>query len=86
MRDGLDDGPPLTAYAINLWRKPALIADWQAGATLRDLASKYGVSHETARKWTERLSRRAGASRRPQMSARYEREALSKARGERENG
>jgi transposase-like protein len=68
MRDGLDDGPPMTAYAINLWRKPALIAEWKAGATLRDLATKYGVSHETARKWTELLSRKEGASRRPKRS------------------
>ena len=66
MLDGLDDGPPLTRYAINLWRKPALIAEWKAGATLRGLAAKYEVSHETARKWTELLTRREGASRRPQ--------------------
>lgn len=68
MRDGLDDGPPLTNYAINLWRKPALIADWTAGETLRNLAKKYDVSHETARKWTELLSRNEGASRRPKGS------------------
>lgn len=64
--DPLECGVRLTTFAINLWRKPALIADWQAGATLRDLATKYEVNHETARKWTELLTRKEGASRRPQ--------------------
>lgn len=67
MHDRLDDGPPMTKYAINLWRKPALIADWRDGMTLRGLAAKYGVSRDTAHKWTKLLSRRAGASRRPKM-------------------
>lgn len=67
-RTGLDDGPPLTTYAINLWRRPALIADWQAGATLRDLAVKYDVSRDTADRWTRTLTRRAGASRRPKLT------------------
>lgn len=61
--DPLECGVKLTNFAINLWRKPALIADWQAGATLRALAAKYEVSHETARKWTERLKRNNGPSR-----------------------
>lgn len=45
--------------------KPALIEDWKSGATLRELATKYGVSHDTAREWTLLLSRDKGASRRP---------------------
>ena len=66
--DPLECGVRLTRLAINLWRKPALIADWQAGETLRSLSAKYKISHETARKWTEDLTRRSGASRRPKMS------------------
>lgn len=58
----------LTRYAINLWRKPALIAEWQGGATFRELSAKYEISHETARKWTENLTRREGATRRPKRS------------------
>lgn len=68
MRDGLDDGPPLTTHGINLWRRPALIADWMEGATLRDLAAKYDVSRDTAHKWTRLLTRKTGASRRPHRS------------------
>jgi len=61
--DPLECGVKLTKYAINLWRKPALIADWQRGETLRTLSDKYKISHETARKWTEKMTRRQGASR-----------------------
>lgn len=63
--DPLECGVKMTNYAINLWRKPALIADWQSGATLRELAAKYDVSHDTAREWTKLLTRTKGASRRP---------------------
>lgn len=63
--DPLECGVKLPRASINLWRKPALIADWQQGATLRALADKYGVSHDTARAWTEGMTRKQGASRRP---------------------
>lgn len=66
--DPLECGVRLPASSINLWRKPALVADWRAGWKLRDLAVKYGVSHETARKWTECLSRKVGSSRRPRRN------------------
>jgi len=64
--DPLECGVRLPAHVVNMWRKPRLIADWKSGMTLRDLAAKYGVSHETARKWTEHYTRTVGASRRPQ--------------------
>ena len=63
--DPLECGVRLPTSSINLWRKPRLIEDWKAGATLRDLATKYSVSHETARAWTDGMSRKSGASRRP---------------------
>lgn len=63
--DPLECGVRLPTHAINLWRKPALIADWTKGATLRELAVKYDVSRDTAHKWTKLLTRQTGASRRP---------------------
>lgn len=63
--DPLECGVRLPRASINIWRKMALAKDWRAGWRLRDLAVKYGVSHETARKWTEGLTRSEGASRRP---------------------
>lgn len=68
MLDGLDDGPPLPRLAINAWKRDQLTAEWIAGATLRSLASKYEVSHETARAWTQSNTRKGGASRRPHRS------------------
>lgn len=68
MQTGLDDGPPLPRWVINQWKRERLTNDWKAGATLRDLAAKYEVSHETARAWTECQTRKVGASRRPQKS------------------
>lgn len=68
MRDGLDDGPPLPRWVVNNWNRDRVVADWKTGCTLRDLAVKHGISHETARAWTEALTRKAGASRRPRRS------------------
>jgi len=65
MQDGLDDGPPLPVCVINAWKRDRLLIDWKAGATLRALAAKYEISHETARDWTNGLTRIVGASRRP---------------------
>lgn len=63
--DPLECGVRLPNASINLWRKPAVIADWQSGMTLRAIGAKYGISHDTVRAWTERHSRKVGASRRP---------------------
>lgn len=65
MRDGLDDGPPLPRWVVNAWKRERVVSEWQAGATLRDLAAKHEVSHETVRAWTEAMTRKVGASRRP---------------------
>lgn len=64
--DPLDCGVRLPNASINLWRKPAVIAAWQSGGTLRDIARRYRVSHETVREWTRLHSKKCGASRRPQ--------------------
>lgn len=66
--DPLECGVLLPRHVVNGWKKPKLIADWQAGATVRDLAARYNISHETARAWTEGMSRENGAHRRPQRA------------------
>lgn len=67
--DPLEAGVRLPTSSINLWRKPRVIDEWMAGATLRDIADKYEISHETVRAWTEQLNRKAGASRRPHIES-----------------
>ena len=53
MKTGIDDGVPMTRWAINLWRDPIIIADRKSGLSLRDVAKKHGVSHEKVRYLTE---------------------------------
>lgn len=65
IHDGLDDGPPLPRSVVNGWKRDRIMVEWKGGATLRDLAAKYEVSHETVHAWTENEPRPAGASRRP---------------------
>lgn len=64
-QSGLDDGPLLPRASINRRKRDSVVNDWKDGATLRDLAAKYQISHETVRAWTEREQRDVGASRRP---------------------
>jgi hypothetical protein len=63
--DGIDDGPALPRWVVNAWKRERVVEAWMAGATLRDVAAKHEISHETARAWTETLTRPKGASRRP---------------------
>lgn len=68
IRDGIDDGPDLPRWVINGWKRDRIMIEWKAGATLRALAQKYEVSHETVRDWTENEPRAVGASRRPRSA------------------
>ena len=46
---GLDDGPPLPRRTVQEWRDPAIKARHKAGASLRDIADEFGMSHEGVR-------------------------------------
>lgn len=55
--DPLECGVRLPAKVINAWKRDRVVADWKSGMTLRALAAKHDISHETARQWTRRESR-----------------------------
>lgn len=63
--DPLECGVRLPIHVINAWKRPRVIADWHTGATLRELADRYEISHQTAKEWTDGETRTQGAARRP---------------------
>lgn len=66
-QSGLDDGPSLPRWVVNEVKRAQVVVNWQDGKTLREIAAAHGISHETARAWTEGMSRSTGASRRPHV-------------------
>ena len=49
MKTGLDDGVPMTSWAISLWQNPLIIKDKKSGMSLRAVGKKYNMSHEKVR-------------------------------------
>ena len=58
VRDGLDDGPPLPASVVAAWRDGEICRHRDDGMTLREIAARYSISHETVRYRLRKCGRR----------------------------
>ena len=56
----LDSGVLLPAHVVRDLKQPLVMADRKHGMTLRDIASKHGISRQTALDWTRGIAKSKG--------------------------
>lgn len=56
--DPLECGVRLPRKVVSAFKKQTVTAEWLRGGSLRSIAKRHGVSHDTVMRWTRGMSRR----------------------------